>query len=62
MLNDGFGSFIWQLDYEIETCLAAEEPRPIRWIVVKAVFLLVVFSTFACIWFVIGLLSVGILW
>ena len=40
----------------------AGEPAPIKLILVKAVFLLVAFSTLACIWFVVGLLSVGILW
>eukprot|EP01083_Nonionella_stella_P145294 454996_1 len=60
MLSDDVGSFQWQITNEIKTTLPRKKSPKL--IMSTAPLLLVIFLTIACIWFVIGLLSIGILW
>ena len=60
MLSDDVGSFRWQITFEIRTTLARRMSTKL--IMLKAALLLAIFFSIACIWFVIGLFSIGILW
>jgi len=60
MLSDDVGSFQWQIIFEIRTRLA--KGMSTKLIMLKAALLLAIFFSIACIWFVIGLFSIGTLW
>mmetsp|Transcript_9104 Transcript_9104/g.13140 ORF Transcript_9104/g.13140 Transcript_9104/m.13140 type:complete len:837 (-) Transcript_9104:121-2631(-) len=60
MLSDDVGSFQWQIIFQIRTRLAKKMSSKL--IMLKAALLLAIFFSIACIWFVIGLFSIGTLW